>query len=106
LRQIGKRDTPALLEFCERNAQHFSAEGLRYALEKQPEGTRNRMRQLHKEALAVAPTTARATAPAAAASLAAPVAKAAAASAERMQRRRVGRDAPRPAAKRSRTMGP
>lgn len=36
LRYVGKADNPALMSFCDTHLEYFTPEGLRYALEKQP----------------------------------------------------------------------
>ncbi len=51
LRELGKGDQDALVRFCRQHAGHFSAEGLRYAMEKLPAALRKELQQLRKGAL-------------------------------------------------------
>ncbi|KAL4447268.1 hypothetical protein ABPG77_007301 [Micractinium sp. CCAP 211/92] len=48
LRELGKGDPDRLIQFVESNLQHFSREGLRYALEKQPAAVRGQLLAQHK----------------------------------------------------------
>ncbi|PSC71345.1 DNA alkylation repair enzyme [Micractinium conductrix] len=52
LREVGKGDAGQLLQFVEANLPYFNAEGLRYALEKQPTAVRRRLYAAHKAAAA------------------------------------------------------
>ncbi|KAL4443630.1 hypothetical protein ABPG75_011367 [Micractinium tetrahymenae] len=56
LREVGKGDADQLVQFVEDHMQHFSREGLRYALEKQPAAVRARLLARHKELVAGAVT--------------------------------------------------
>eukprot|EP00803_Ostreobium_quekettii_P003343 evm.model.scf_362EXC.11 EVM.evm.TU.scf_362EXC.11 scf_362EXC:64437-65566(+) len=49
LREIGKGDESALVEFCEWNLEWFTGEGLRYAVEKLPREQSSKLRDRHKE---------------------------------------------------------
>lgn len=42
LRYVGKADRKVLMAFCDEHLRHFTPEGLRYALEKQPAEVRKR----------------------------------------------------------------
>lgn len=49
LRELGKGDSPCMLQFVGANLEHFSREGLRYALEHQPAAVRQPLMDRHKE---------------------------------------------------------
>lgn len=55
LREVGKGDADRLTQFVEAHLQHFSREGLRYALEKQPAAVRGRLLAQHKRVVDAKP---------------------------------------------------
>lgn len=55
LRYVGKADRKLLMDFCDEHLCHFTPEGLRYALEKQPAAVRKQYAARLKELRGAAP---------------------------------------------------